>query len=126
VTSECELHFYDVDALPELAFDHSQQVADAVERVRNKASYSTLPCWLLPAKFTLTQLQRTYEQIFGETVSRGTFRTRLGLKVGDVAPGEAIDEAGVIIATDEYQGGNQRPALLFRVDQLGLFRRASW
>ncbi|MBK3779845.1 NUDIX hydrolase [Paraburkholderia aspalathi] len=123
---ECILHFYDVDALPELAFDHNQQVADAVERVRNKSSYSTLPCWLLPEKFTLTQLQRTYEQIFGETVSRGTFRTRLGLKVGDVAPGAAIDEAGVIIATDEYQGGNQRPALLFRVNQLGLFKRASW
>lgn len=123
---KCELYFYDVDTLPELAFDHSQQVVDAVERVRNKASYSTLPCWLLPEKFTLTQLQRTYEQIFGQTVSRGTFRTRLGLKVGDVAPGEAIDEAGVIIATDEYQGGNQRPALLFQVDQLGLFRRASW
>lgn len=120
------LHFYDVDALPELAFDHNQQVADAVERVRNKSSYSTLPCWLLPEQFTLTQLQRIYEQIFGEAVSRGTFRTRLGLQVGDVKAGEAVDEAGVIIATDEFQGGNQRPARLFRVNQLGLFKRASW
>ncbi|RQR65355.1 NUDIX hydrolase [Burkholderia sp. Bp9125] len=119
-------HFYEVDSLPALAFDHNQQVAEAVQRVRNKSSYSTLPCWLLPEHFTITQLQRTYEQIFGETVSRGTFRTRLGLKVGDVQPGEAIDEAGVIIATDEFQGGNQRPARLFRVDQLGLFSRASW
>ncbi|MDP9651631.1 NUDIX hydrolase [Paraburkholderia caledonica] len=120
------LSFYDVDALPELAFDHKEQVAEAVTRVRNKSSYSTLPCWLLPEKFTLTQLQRTYEQIFGESVSRGTFRTRLGLRVEDVQAGEAADEAGVIIATDEFQGGAQRPARLFRVDQLGLYRRASW
>ncbi|WP_223217455.1 NUDIX hydrolase [Paraburkholderia phenoliruptrix] len=128
LVAECAqvLSFYDVDALPELAFDHNEQVAEAVTRVRNKSSYSTLPCWLLPEKFTLTQLQRTYEQIFGEAVSRGTFRTRLGLRVGDVQAGEAADEAGVIIATDEFQGGAQRPARLFRVDRLGLYRRASW
>ncbi|MGN6648972.1 NUDIX hydrolase [Trinickia sp.] len=118
--------FYSVDGLPELAFDHTGQVRAAVERVRNKSSYSTLPCWLLPEKFTLTQLQHTYEAVFGETVTRATFRSRLGIKVGDVQAGEAVDEAGVLIATDDYQGGNQRPARLFRADRLGLFKRASW
>lgn len=118
--------FYPVDRLPDLAFDHAHQVQVAVQRVRNKSSYSTLPCWLLPEKFTLTQLQHTYEAVFGETVTRATFRSRLGIKVGDAQPGEAVDDAGVLIATDDYQLGNQRPARLFRVDQLGLFRRASW
>nr|WP_023842399.1 NUDIX domain-containing protein [Burkholderia sp. M701]BAO18856.1 MutT/nudix family protein [Burkholderia sp. M701] len=118
--------FYPVDRLPGLAFDHAHQVQIAVQRVRNKSSYSTLPCWLLPEKFTLTQLQHTYEAVFGETVTRATFRSRLGIKVGDARPGEAVDDAGVLIATDDYQLGNQRPARLFRVDQLGLFRRASW
>src|ERR1700761_7715673 len=97
------LHFYDVDVLPELAFDPNKQVADATQRVRNKSSYSTLPCWLLPEKFTLTQLQRTYEQIFGESVKAGTFRSRLGIKPTEAHPGDAVDEAGVIIATDEFQ-----------------------
>jgi ADP-ribose pyrophosphatase YjhB (NUDIX family) len=118
--------FYSVDAIPELAFDHSDQVRAAVERVRNKSSYSTLPCWLLPEKFTLTQLQHTYEAVFGETVTRATFRSRLGIKVGDVQAGDPVDEAGVLIATEEYQLGNQRPARLFRADKLGLFKRASW
>nr|WKF55793.1 hypothetical protein HUO10_000237 [Paraburkholderia busanensis] len=118
--------FHDVDALPALAFDHADQVQEAVQRVRNKASYSTLPCWLLPESFTLTQLQGIYEQIFGETVSRGTFRSRLGIKVGDLQPGDAADEADILIATDEFQGGNQRPARLFRVNRLSLFKRASW
>ena len=118
--------FYPVDRLPDLAFDHADQIRVAVQRVRNKSSYSTLPCWLLPETFTLTQLQQTYEAVFGESVTRATFRSRLGIKVGDVKPGEAVDEAGVLIATDDYQLGNQRPARLFRVDQLGLFKRASW
>lgn len=118
--------FYSADAIPDLAFDHTEQVRAAVERVRNKSSYSTLPCWLLPEKFTLTQLQHTYEAVFGETVTRATFRSRLGIKVGDVQAGEPVDEAGVLIATDDYQVGNQRPARLFRADRLGLFKRASW
>jgi 8-oxo-dGTP diphosphatase len=125
--ANCTLYFYDVDALPELAFDHNQQVADAVERVRNKSSYSTLPCWLLPEKFTLTELQQTYEQIFGEKQNRPTFRARLGIiRLDQLQPGEAADEAGIFISTGEYRGGSQRPALLFRVNDLGLFRRASW
>lgn len=118
--------FYDVDDLPELAFDHAEQVEEAVQRVRNKASYSTLPCWLLPELFTLTQLQTIYEQIFGEAVSRGTFRSRLGIKVADLQPGDAADDADILIATDEFQGGNQRPARLFRVNRLSLFKRAFW
>lgn len=119
-------HFYDVDDLPDLAFDHAGQVQEAVQRVRNKASYSTLPCWLLPELFTLTQLQGIYEQIFGETVSRGTFRSRLGIRVGEVTPGESADEADILIATEQFQGGNQRPARLFRVNRLSLFKRAFW
>ncbi|WP_374424061.1 NUDIX domain-containing protein [Chromobacterium sp.] len=119
-------HFYDVDQLPELAFDHAEQVREAVQRVRNKASYSTLPCWLLPERFTLTQLQHTYEQIFGETVSRGTFRSRLGIKVADAKPGEYADEAALLEATEEFLGGKQRPARLFRINRLSLFKRARW
>ncbi|MFL9946585.1 hypothetical protein PQR68_11460 [Paraburkholderia agricolaris] len=85
-----------------------------------------IACWLLPELFTLTQLQGIYEQIFGETVSRGTFRSRLGIKVGELTPGEAADEADILIATDQFQGGNQRPARLFRVNRLSLFKRAFW
>lgn len=119
--------FYGVDALPALAFDHAAQIDAAVERVRNKSSYSTLPCWLLPEQFTLMELQRTYEQIFGEPLSRATFRARLGIRnVENVQPGEAADDAGLFISTGEYRGGSQRPALLFRVDDLGLFRRAAF
>lgn len=110
--------FYPVNNLPPLAFDHKDQIEEAVQRIRNKSRYSTLPCWLLPEYFTLTQLQQMYEAILGEKWPRPTFRSRLGIKVGDVTPGEAVDEAKVLIATDQFYHSNTKPARLFKVDKL--------
>ncbi len=118
-------HFYKVDDLPHLAFDHAAQVREAVARVRNKSVYSTLPCWLLPEEFTLTQLQHTYEQILGQSVKRGTFRSRLGIKVGDAdVPLEG--STPILEATERVSGGSHRPARLYRVNHLSLFERAIW
>lgn len=118
-------HFYAVDALPELAFDHAAQIKEAVSRVRNKSIYSTLPCWLLPDEFTLTQLQHTYEQILGQSVQRGTFRSRLGIKVSEAdTPMEG--STPILEATDRFTTGNHRPARLYRVNHLSLFEHAIW
>lgn len=87
-------------------------------------SDSTQPCWLLPALFTLGQRQRSYEQIFGVTVSRGTFRSRFGIRIGDARPGQSVDEADIQTATDEFLGSSQRQARLFRFNHLSLFKRA--
>jgi hypothetical protein len=46
--------------------------------------------------------------------------------VQDVRPGEAVDEAEILVATDDFQGGKQRPARLFKVNRLSLFKRAFW
>lgn len=103
--------FYDVDALPaDLAFDHAAIIAAAVSRVRNKSSYSTMPCALLPEKFTLTQLQRTYEAVLQTKLAKASFRRRLN----------ALD---VLVPTDEYLEGGQRPAQLFKFDQLATFEK---
>lgn len=87
-------------------------------------SYSTQPCWLLPELFTLGQLPHTYEQIFRMTVSLGTFRSRLGISVGDARSGQSAAEAAILIATDESLGNSQRQARLFRVKHLSLFKQA--
>ena len=124
--AEGVFEFCDVDGLPELAFDHAEQVRTAVERVRNKSSYSTLPCWLLPEKFTLTDLQRTYEHVRGEKMTRATFRTRLGIKATEAVAGESADQGSILVATDEFRGGSQRPARLYSVNHLSLFEKAMW
>ncbi|HSC88133.1 MAG TPA: NUDIX domain-containing protein, partial [Polyangiaceae bacterium] len=57
--------WFDVGELPELAFDHDEIVAVALERLRGKVRYQPLGFELLPNKFTLGQLQRLYESILG-------------------------------------------------------------
>lgn len=104
-------HFYSVDHLPPLAFDHKEIVTSAVLRVRNKTRYSTLPTQLLPKKFTLRQLQDTYEVIIGHTLNKGAFRRK-------------IEDEGVVTALDEFtQGGAHRPAQLYKSRAVELFDR---
>jgi 8-oxo-dGTP diphosphatase len=59
-----------------MAFDHSEILDAAVERLRSKVEYTSLPAYLLPEPFTLPQLQRTYEVILGRPVDKSGFRTR--------------------------------------------------
>jgi len=103
--------FVSVDALPPLAFDHADIVAAAVTRLRGKSSYSTLPFFLLPERFTLTELQRTYEAILQTTLEKSNFRRKM----------EAWD---VLEATDDYALGAQRPARLYRLKDFALFDRS--
>src|ERR1700741_148962 len=57
--------FFAVDNLPELAYDHGEIITYAVERLRSKLTYTNAAYALLPTMFTLTQLQATYETVFG-------------------------------------------------------------
>jgi ADP-ribose pyrophosphatase YjhB (NUDIX family) len=62
---------------PSLAFDHAQILAAAVNRLRSKVEYTSLPVHLLPQKFTLPDLQRVYEQILGRRMDKSAFRKRI-------------------------------------------------
>jgi 8-oxo-dGTP diphosphatase len=60
-----------------LAFDHAQILQAAVERLRSKVEYTSLPAFLLPESFTLPQLQRIYEIVLGRAIDKSGFRTRM-------------------------------------------------
>jgi 8-oxo-dGTP diphosphatase len=60
-----------------LSFDHSEILAAAVERLRGKVEYTSLPAFLLPQPFTLPQLQRTYEIVLGRPMDKSAFRKRM-------------------------------------------------
>ena len=92
-----------VDGLRSLPFDHAQILRTAVERVRSKTLYSSLPVHLMPAEFTLGALQRTYEQVLGATLDKRGFRRRIEeLDVIEEIPGAFTS------------GGSHRPAQLYR------------
>ena len=70
-----------VDDLPELAFDHEDIFEVALERLRGKLRYQPIGFELLPEKFTLTQLQKLYENILEKQMDKRNFRKKI-LKLG--------------------------------------------
>ncbi len=90
-----------IEDLPPLAFDHRHLIELAFERLRSRTLYTSLPAFLLPNPFTLSQLQRAYEAVLGQPLTTKAFRTRMQAS-------EAIE------ATEKYQTGAGRPARLFR------------
>jgi 8-oxo-dGTP diphosphatase len=61
----------------ELAFDHADVLGLAVKRLRGKLDYSPVGFQLLPAEFTLRQLQDIHEAVRGERVNKDSFRRRM-------------------------------------------------
>jgi hypothetical protein len=84
-----------------LAFDHQQLLAMALTRIRAKVLYSLIPANLIPAPFTLTELQHAYEIIMGYEIEKKSFRRRL-------------EREQVLTATGQSkQEGAGRPAALY-------------
>jgi len=77
-----QARWFDVSALPTLAFDHARVVRVALERLRAKISYAPVGFELLPERFTLSHLQRLYEAILDRPLDKRNFRKRfLGLGI---------------------------------------------
>lgn len=60
-----------------LGFDHAKMLAEALAALRDKVTRGALPLHLLPAQFTLTELQRTCETILGRALDKSSFRRQL-------------------------------------------------
>lgn len=87
----------------QLAFDHNSVVEVALQRLKSKVNYSTLPMHFLPQPFTLPKLQKVYEILLGETLHKSTFR-------------EKIEETKAIYKTGEkIKDGPHRPSDLYRL-----------
>ena len=86
----------------DLAFDHAQIIQDSYQRLQNKALYTSLPAFLLPQDFTLTELQKAYESVLGFTIEKKSFRRRM------------LD-AGLLIETEKVRHANHRPAKVYQL-----------
>lgn len=72
-----EAAWFDVTALPALAYDHDHMARVALERLRAKIEYTNVVYSLLREEFTLGELQRIYEIIRGCSLDRRNFRKRI-------------------------------------------------
>lgn len=99
-----EARFFPMSQLPPLAFDHERILEYALARLRNKLEYTTVGFQLLPAKFTLSELQRVYEAILGRELDKRNFRRKLAL----------LD---ILTPLSEYRESGRRPAQLHKFSQ---------
>jgi 8-oxo-dGTP diphosphatase len=86
-----------------LAFDHGGILADGLERARAKLEYTPLATAFCPAEFTVAQLRRVYEIVWGARIDPRNFHRKVTGTPGFVQP------AGRTTA-----GERGRPAQLYR------------
>ncbi|TDR38903.1 hypothetical protein DFR29_11846 [Tahibacter aquaticus] len=85
-----------------MALDHRRILATALGRVRGKLKYRPVVFELLPAEFTLLQLQQVVEALSGNRLHKQNFR-------------RLVESAGLVEGTGRLATGTGgRPAELFR------------
>jgi 8-oxo-dGTP diphosphatase len=95
------VQWFPVDKLPELGYDHREILFKALEMLRKKLRSEPVGFELLPEKFSISQLQRLYESIFGATFDRRNFRKK-------------VMQMKYVIPLDEFQTEvKHKPAQLF-------------
>ncbi|MGJ1203339.1 NUDIX hydrolase [Sphingobacterium lactis] len=100
-----QLKWFPVDELPDLAFDHKEILQLGLDRLKKSVSYSATPYELLPAKFTLTQLQQVYEALLNKKLDKRNFRKK-------------INNLGYLKELNEFQKGvSYRAAKLYSFDK---------
>lgn len=97
--------WWDVEKVPELAFDHNFILQKALSSLRNKLATRPIGFELLPEKFTFGQLQKLYETILGTSFDKRNFRRK-------------INNMNILVELDEKQSGvPHKPARLYKFDE---------
>ncbi|SKA85449.1 8-oxo-dGTP diphosphatase [Prosthecobacter debontii] len=103
-TDAADAQWFPIPDVPSLAFDHADILTTAIQRLRGKLRYEPIGFELLPAKFTLSQLQQLYEAVLGTELDKRNFRKKvLGFDL-------------LIPLNETHREGAHRPAQLFRFD----------
>ncbi len=97
----------------QLAFDHHRILSDGVERARAKLEYSPLAAAFCEEEFTIAELRRVYEAVWGTPLDPRNFHRKVTTTPGFVEPTGR---------TTTRDGG--RPAQLFRRGTAGLLHPA--
>ncbi|WP_257264474.1 NUDIX hydrolase [Endozoicomonas sp. ONNA2] len=84
-----------------LAYDHNQLVMEALDRLKNKIQYSALPVYLLPAEFTLADIQNVFTVILDKAPPMRSIRNR-------------FLNCDLLEDTGKKRYGSNRPATLYQ------------
>ncbi|MBQ7450463.1 NUDIX hydrolase [bacterium] len=107
-TQVTEVEWHKVYSLPQLAFDHKEIIEYSIKRMRERLEISPIAFQLLPEKFTLTELQHSYELILAKKLDKRNFRKK-------------IMSLDMLKELDEFsKSGSKRPARLYKFDEINL------
>ena len=108
IISSPELGWQQVSDLPPLAFDHKEIIQYSLKRTRERLEICPVAYQLLNEKFTLTEMQKSYELIMDKKLDKRNFRKK------------ALATDG-LIELDEYtKSSSKRPARLYTFESIKL------
>ncbi len=103
-----EVQWHSVEKLPPLAFDHKEIIEYSLKRTRERLELCPIAFQLLPKKFTLTELQQSYELILKKSLDKRNFRKKMLT-------------SNILVETNEFsKQGSKRPAALYSFDTITL------
>jgi 8-oxo-dGTP diphosphatase len=86
---------------PALAFDHDRILSDAVDRARAKLEYTSLATTFLEEPFTIADLRRVYEAVWGVELHPANFRRKV------------LSTPGLVVATGDERATGRGWAELY-------------
>lgn len=101
-TDALEAQWFNINDLPQLAFDHQAIINKAIDRLRAKITYEPIGFELLNEKFSFSELENLYTTLLGRPIDRRNFRKKI-LSFGLL---EQLNE--------QRKEGPGRPASLFK------------
>jgi 8-oxo-dGTP diphosphatase len=106
-----ELDWHKVSDLPPLAFDHKEIIDYSLKRTRERLELCPVAYQLLREKFTLTEMQKSYELIMGKKLDKRNFRKK------------ALCTNGLIELNEHTKSSSKRPARLYKFESIELHSR---
>ena len=98
-------YWFNIDKKPDLIFDHDQMVEKALTQIRYKAALHPIGFELLPEKFTIPQLQKLYEAIYGTKLDRRNFSRKI------------LSTKLLIDTGEKNENSSTKKAALFKLDK---------
>ena len=98
-----QMSWQPVSALAQMAFDHERILRDGLERARSKLEYTSLASAFCREEFTVAELRRVYEIVWGTPLDPRNFHRKV------------TGAEGFLVETGETtSSGGGRPAQLYR------------
>lgn len=105
LNDDYEAHWFPLNEMPQLIFDHQKMVEMARQKLRYKAAFHPIVFELLPEKFTLPQLQILYEGIYNQIMDKRNFSRKI------------LSTGLLIKQKDKEKASSKRGAFYFKLDK---------